>query len=71
MGRATILGVHRYTPGGDKLKINDIVYELTHEKQKVSSSTVYTGRNMKKDSDFLTLHKILNQVGYAGNGDRN
>ena len=67
---ATILGVPIYTLGGDKVRIHDNDYELTPEIYKALSSTGYTGKSMKKESDILMMSNILNELSYTGIGDR-
>ena len=67
---ATILGVPIYTLGGDKLRIRDTDYELTPKLYKALSSTGYTGKPLKKESDILMMSNILNDLGYTGIGDR-
>ena len=66
---ATILGVPIYTLGGDKLRISDIVYDLTPEIYKALLYTGYTGKTMKNENDILMLNNILNDLGYTGDGD--
>ena len=67
---ATILGVPTYTLGGDKLRIREIVYELTPEIYKALSDTGYTGENMKNENDILMMYNIIKDLGYPGIGDK-
>ena len=48
----------------------DNVYELTDEKIKALSSTVYTSKSMKEYSHFLILQKNLNKIGCTVIGDK-
>ena len=64
------LGVPVYTLGGDKLRIRDTDYELTLEIHKALSSTGYTGKSMKNESDILMMSNIIDHLGYTGIGDR-
>ena len=50
--------------------MHDNDYELTPEKYKTLSSTGYTGKSMKKESDILLMSINLNDLGYTGIGDR-
>ena len=47
------------------------VYELTDEIHKALSSTGYTGKSMKKDSDISMFKNIIDDVEYESIGDRN
>ena len=67
---ATILGVPIYTLGEDKLRIRNIVYDLTPEIYQALSYTGYTGDTMKNENDILMLKNIINDLGYTGVGDR-
>ena len=71
LGRATIPAVPIYALGGDEVEINDNVCEVTDEIHIVLSSTGYTGKSMKRFSDFLTLQNKLNEVWYTGIADEN
>ena len=55
---ATILGVPIYTLGGDRIKINENIYDLTPEIYKALSDTGYTGINMKNENDILMMNNI-------------
>ena len=46
-GRASILGVPINTLGGDRIQINDNIFDLTPEIYKALSFTGYTGNTMK------------------------
>ena len=50
-GCAKILGVPIHTLGDDQIKIRNIVFDLTLEIHKALSSTKYSGKKMKRDSD--------------------
>ena len=67
---ATILGVPIYTPGGDKLRIRDNVYDLNPEIYKALSYTGYNGKTVENENDILMLNKIINDSGYTGDGDK-
>ena len=41
---ASILGVPIYTLGGDRMQINDNIYDITPEIHEALSSTTYTGK---------------------------
>ena len=69
-GRASILGVPKNTLGGDRIQINDNVYDFTPELYKALSYTGYTGNTMKNENDFLIMNKILRDLGYTGDVDR-
>ena len=70
LDRALILGTPIYTLGGDRIRINDIVYDLTPEKYKVLSSTSYTGKTMKNKNDILMMNNIKRDLGYTSVGDK-
>ena len=69
-GRASILGVPFYTLGGNRIKMNDSVYDLTPEIYKVLSSTSYAGKTMKNENDILMMNNIIEDLGYTGIGDK-
>ena len=69
-GRATILGVPINTLGGDRIQINDNVYDLTPEIYKALSYTGYTGNTLKNENDILLMNNIIRDLGYTGDGDR-
>ena len=52
-GRANILWVPIQSLGGDRIKRRTNVYDLTEETQEALSSTGYSGKSMKTDSDVL------------------
>ena len=68
--RANILGVPIQVSGGDTIKINENIYELTPEIYKALSDTGYTGKNMTNESDILMMNNIIRDLGYTGRGDR-
>ena len=65
----TIIGVPVYTMGSNLIKGNDNVYDLTDEIHKALSSTGYSDKTMKKESD-LCLNNNKNYIGSRGIGDR-
>ena len=67
---SSILGVPIKTLGGDRIQINDNIYNITPEIHKALSSTTYTGRTMKVESDILMLYNITGDLRYTGRGDR-
>ena len=67
---AKIFSVTIYTLGGDRIRINDNIYDITPEIHKALSSTSYTGKTMKNGDDILTMYNFLRDLGYAGRGDR-
>ena len=67
---ATLLAVRIYTLGGDKLRIRDKDYELTHEICKPSSYTGYTGKAMKNENDILIMINMIKDLGHTAIGDR-
>ena len=69
-GKATILGVPKYTLGGDKIRKIENEYESTPETHKALSSTGYNGKSMKKDTDILMMNNIKNYLCYTGYGDK-
>ena len=56
---ATTLGVLFYTLGGDRIRINDYIYDITPEIHKALSSTSYTGKTMKNEMDILMMKNII------------
>ena len=50
-GRASILGIPIHTLGGDRMQINDNVYNLTLELFIALSSISFSGKTMKNDKD--------------------
>ena len=69
-GRATILGIPIQVVGINSLKLRDFIHNLTHEVHKALSSTGFSGKSMKKDSDFLLMNNIENDLGYTSEGDK-
>ena len=67
---ATIFGVPINTLGGDRIQIEDNIYDLTPEIYKALSDTGYTGKTMKNESDILMMNNIINDLAYTGVGDR-
>ena len=68
--RASILGIPIHTLGGDRIRINDDIYDLTPEIYKALSYTGYTAETMKKENDILMMYNIINDLGYTSDGDR-
>ena len=58
-GIISTLGRQICTLRGDKIKINDNIYELTSELHETFSSTFYTGKTMKNENNIRTLYNIL------------
>ena len=52
-GRANILGVPIQSLGGDRIKRRNNVYALTEDTYEALSSTEYSVKGMKTDSDVL------------------
>ena len=69
-GRASILGNPHITLGGDRIQINDNIYDLTPEIYKALSNTGYTGKFLKTENDILMINNIIRDLGYTGDGDR-
>ena len=63
---ATIVGVPTVTLGGDRIQINENVYDSTPEIYKALSYTGYTGNTMKSEADILMMNNIKNDLGYTG-----
>ena len=51
----SILGVPVISLGGDKIQVNDNIYQLTPETHKALSLTCYTGKTMKNENDQRSL----------------
>ena len=68
--QANILGVPLQISGGDRIRINENVYDLTTEIYKAISSTSYTGKTMKDESDIWMMNNIIRDLGYKSLGDR-
>ena len=66
----TILGVPIHTLGGERIQINENIYDLTPEIYKALSDTGYTGKNMKSENDILMMNNIIRDLGYTGMGDK-
>ena len=67
---ASILGVPINTLGGDRIQINDNIYDITPEIHKALSSTTYTGRTKQNEDDILMMYNIKRDSGYTSRGDR-
>ena len=70
LDRASILRIPIYTLGGDRIRMNDNVYDLTPEKNIALSSTSYTGDTMKDENDILSVNNIKGDLGYTGVGEK-
>ena len=57
--------------GGDKIRVNDNIYEFNSEIHKALSKPSFTGKSMKNDDDRKTLYNFLSDVGYNPAGDIN
>ena len=66
----TINGVLIFTMGSNTIKINENIYEITDGIHKALSLAGYSGKNMKKDSDFLMLNITKKDIRYTGVGNR-
>ena len=69
-GRASILRIPIHTLGGDRIRINDNISDLTPEIYKTLSSTSYTSKTMKIENDILMMNNILRDLGFTRRGDR-
>ena len=69
-GRALIIGIPIHTLGGDRIQMNDKVYDSTPEENKASPYTSYTGKTMKYEYDILMTNNIIRDLVYTGIGDR-
>ena len=69
-GRYNILGAPIQISEGDRMKINEDVYELTPEIYKALTYTTYTGNTMKDEHDILMIYNIIRDLKYDGLGDR-
>ena len=68
--RANILGVPIQISEGNRIKINENVYELTPETYKALTYTTYSGNTMKDENDILMMYNIIRDLRYNGTGDR-
>ena len=69
-GRGSILRLFITTLAGDTIQTNDNIYTLTPVVYKALSSTSYTGKSMKNESDILMMYNIINDSNYTGIGDK-
>ena len=67
---ATLLGFPFYLLGGDRIRIDVYIYDITPEKHKALSSTSYTGKTMKNEMDLLMMNNIIRDQGYTCKGNR-
>ena len=67
---ATIDGVPIYTIGSNPIKISDNVYDSTPQIHKALLSTGYTGKFMKKLTDFSMMKNNKSDIGYTSIGDK-
>ena len=68
--KASILGIPINTLGGDRIEVQNNIYDLTTELYKTRSSTSYTGKTMKNENDILMMNNIIRDLGYTGVGDK-
>ena len=69
-GQANFLCVPIQISGGDRIRLNENVYDLTPEIYTALSSTSYTSTNRKDESEILMMNIIVTDLGYTGIGDR-
>ena len=50
--------------------MNENVYDLNREIHKALSSTSYTGKTMKDNSDILMMNNSIGDLGCTGTGDK-
>ena len=55
--------------GGDKIQVNNNIYEFTPEIHKALSNSSYTGKSMRDINDTTTLYNFSSDIGYDGHGD--
>ena len=68
-GNFSILDTNIIPLGGDKIQIQDNIYELNPELHNALSKPSYTGSSMKNVDDRKTFYNFLTDVGYTGTGD--
>ena len=68
--KASILGIPINTLGGDRIEVQNNIYDLTTELYKTRSSTSYTGKTMKNENDILMMNNIIRDLVYTGVGDK-
>ena len=68
--RASNLGIPINTVSGDRIQINNKIYDLTPEMYKALSNTGYTDKTMKNENDISMMNNIIRDLGYRGDGDR-
>ena len=64
-GSASILGVLFITLGGDRMKVNVNIYDLTPEEYEALSSTRYSAKTMKSENDILMTSIYENDLNYT------
>ena len=69
-GNMSILNKQIKFIGGDRLQLNNNIYEFSPEINKALSNKNYTGKSMKNDDDQRTLYNFLRDIGYNGLGDK-
>ena len=52
------------------MNLKDNVSKITPQMHKVLSATNFTGKTMKKDTNFIPWYKFWKKVGCTGDGDR-
>ena len=60
LGKASILRILIFPLCGDRLKVNDNVYDLNPEVNKALPSTSYSGKNMTDEIDILMMNNKKN-----------
>ena len=70
IGQANVLSITIQILGGDRIKINDNICDLTPEIYNSFSATSNNGKTTKNESDFLMMNNIIRGLGYSGIGDK-
>ena len=68
-GDFKILGTPTKRLGGDKVLVNDNIYEFSPEIHKALSNENYTGKSMRDINDKKTLYNFLRDIKYNGRFD--
>ena len=69
-GQATFSGVPFQIIGGDRIRINDNIFDSFPGIYEDLSLTSYSGKPMKDELDILMMKNITNNSGYRGIGDQ-
>ena len=64
-GNMTILNTPIKFSGGDKVRVNDNIYEFNNEIHKALSKSTFTGKSMRNYDDRRTLYNFLKDIGYT------